>query len=293
MRRRDFLIGSVTAAAAAVCGGAQAQDMAIMSKLDRVGAMSRNFADLLTQVGDWSPPATPGKLDIMDFPDMLAHRYYIHNVEVEQRHFLSLEPSYYEKFLGRLKKAKSRMVSIDLELDKNGYSGTISPCSPDPQIRAHAIELTKQWIDRAALIECPSVMSDQGRTLAGDLAPVIEAFKILRDYGESKNVSIILEERGRTPIDTLVKVIKESGIHANPDMRNWQDEDSMERGLRLMYPLAITVSHVKWNPERFSLATAVGLSKEMGFKGVYSLETGGPEPYALQQTLLDKLMMYL
>lgn len=291
MRRRDFLMGSIAAAATAASG--VSQDIVIKSKLDRIGAMSGNFSDLLTQATDWSQPVTSGRLDIMDFPAMLAERYGIHNVEVEDRHFLSLDPAYYEKFHARLQRAKSRMINIDLELDTTGYSGTISPCSPDPQIRAHAIELTKQWIDRAAMIECPSVMPNQGRTWGEDLTPIIDALKSLRDYGASKNVAIILEERGSVPIDTLVKVIRESGIHANPDMGNWKDEASMERGLRLLYPFALTVSHVKWNPDRFSLATAVAISREMGFKGIYSLETGGPEPYAMQQDLLDKLMAYL
>jgi hypothetical protein len=284
-------MGSIAAAATAANG--MSQDIVVKSKLDRIGAMSGNFSDLLTQATDWSQPVTPGKLDIMDFPAMLAERYGIHNVEVEDRHFLSLEPAYYEKFHARLQKAKSRMINIDLELDTTGYSGRISPCSPDPQIRAHAIELTKQWIDRAAMIECPSVMPNQGRTWGENLTPIIDALKSLRDYGASKNVAIILEERGSVPIDTLVKVIRESGIHANPDMGNWKDEASMERGLRLLYPFALTVSHVKWNPDRFSLATAVAISREMGFKGIYSLETGGPEPYAMQQDLLDKLMAYL
>jgi hypothetical protein len=284
-------MGSIAAAATAASG--LPQDIVIMSKLNRIGAMSGNFSDLLTQATDWSQPVTPGTLDIMDFPAMLAERYAIHNVEVEDRHFLSLEPAYYEKFHARLQKAKSRMINIDVELDNVGYRGTISPCSPDPQIRAHAIELTKQWIDRAALIECPSVMPNQGRAWGDNLTPIIDALKLLRDYGASKNVAIIMEERGSIPIDTLVKVIRESGIHTNPDMGNWKDEESMERGLRLMYPLALTVSHVKWNPNRFSLSTAVGISKQMSFKGIYSLETGGPEPYAMQQTLLDKLMEYL
>jgi hypothetical protein len=267
MKRREFLMGSIAAAATAASG--VSQDIIVKSKLDRIGAMSGNFSDLLTQATDWSQPVSPGKLDIMDFPAMLAERYGIHNVEVEDRHFLSLEPAYYEKFHARLQKAKSRMINIDLELDTVGYSGTVSPCSPDPQIRAHAIELTKRWIDRAAMIECPSVMPNQGRRWGDDLTPIIDAFKSLRDYGASKNVAIILEERGSIPIDTLVKVIRESGIHANPDMGNWKDEESMERGLRLMYPLSLTVSHVKWNPDRFSLATAVAISREMSFKGIY------------------------
>jgi len=291
LKRRDFLIGSM--AAASVAAYATAQDTVLMSKLDRVGAMSGNFDGLLKEVRDWSQPATPGELDIMDFPSMLASRYHIHNVEVQQIHFLSMEPSYFDKFHARLQKANSRMVNMPLELDESGYKGIISPCSPDPQIRAHAIDLTKKWIDRGAMIECPSIMPNQGMLLEGDLTPAIDALKQLADYGASKGVSIILEPRGKTPVDTLVKLIKESGIYANPDIGNFGNEENTERGLRLMYPLSKTVSHVKWNPERFNFATAIGISKEMGFKGVYSMETGGPEPYAMQQQLLDYLLMNL
>jgi hypothetical protein len=286
LKRRDFLIGSIAAASAA-CGAPKsvAQDIVTMSKLERVGAMV-NFPGL-KETRDWSQPAPPGEVDIMDVPDLLAHRYHIHNVEVQQFHFLSMEPSYYEQFLGRLKKANSRMVDMPLELDTSGYSGTISPCSSDPQIRAHAIELTKQWIDRAAMIECPSVMVNQGHTVAADPDSAIEGLKIVKEYGESKNVAVIMEERGRDiPIDTLVRVIKESGIYANPDMGNFGDEQATENGLRLMYPLAKTVSHVKYNPERFSLEIAVAISKEMGYRGVYSIEGDVP-------TILPYLMMYL
>src|ERR1043165_8733467 len=119
MRRRDFLAGGVMAAGSGA--HAAAQDS---SKLERVGVMSGDFDNLMTEVRDWSHPAAPKQLDIMDFPEMLADRYHIHNVEVQQIHFLSLEPSYYRKFLERVKKAKSRMIDMPLELDERGYSGT-------------------------------------------------------------------------------------------------------------------------------------------------------------------------
>ena len=293
MRRRDFLIGSVTAASVAACEGVRAQDIVVKSKLDRVGVMSGDFETLLRERG--GPPPPGGKeLDIMDLPDMLAHRYGIHNVEPQTIHFLSLETSYFEKFHARLKKAKSRMVDMSVQLDSrpdDPFSGKTSPCSPDPQIRAHAVELAKQWIDRAAMLECPSIMLNQGRDLEGDLTPRIDALKTLRDYGEEKNVAIIMEPRGTTtPLDTLIKLIKGSGINANPDIGNFGDEESTERGLRIFYPLAKTVSHVKWNPDQFSFAKAIAISKEMGFKGVYSIESGGPEPYAEVQFIVDKLM---
>ena len=291
VQRRDFLFAASTAAALARRG--RAQDAATAAKLTRVGAMSGNFDGLLTEVRDWSRPASPGKLDIMDFPEMLADRFHIHNVEVQQIHFLSMEPSYYKKFLDRLRKTHSRMVDMPLELDEKGYSGTVSPCSPDPQIRARAVDLTKQWIDRAALIECPSVMINQG-TFGQDLAPAIEALKTLRAYGESKKVYILMEPRGRSTVDTMVEVIEASGIAANPDIGNFRDEATAERGLRMLYPLARTVSHVKYNPNRgLDFAKAIQISKELNFQGVYSLETGGPDPYAAMQKVLDMLLQYL
>jgi hypothetical protein len=291
LKRRDFLIGSAAAASLAALG--TAQDTALMAKLDRVGAMSGNFEGPIKEVRDWSQPVAPGELDIMDFPAMLADRYHIHNVEVQQIHFCSMEPAYFDKFHARLQKAGSRMVNMPLELDASGYKGIISPCSPDPQLRARAIELAKQWIDRSAMIECPSIMPNQGMLLEGDLTPAIDGLKQLADYGAAKGVSIILEPRGKTPLDTLLKLIKAAGIYANPDIGNLGNEEKTERGLRELYPLSKTVSHVKWDPERFNFATAIGISKEMGFKGVYSMETGGPEPYAMQQQLLDYLVMNL
>jgi hypothetical protein len=283
MRRRDFLMGATAAACA------KAQDNS--EKLKRVGCMSGCFGSLMAETRDWSQPVSPKQLDIMDFPEMLADRFHIHNVEVQQFHFLSLERSYFRKFLDRVKKAKSRMIDVPLELDEKGYSGTVSPCSPDPEIRARAIDLTKQWIDRAAIIECPSVMINQGMMLPEDLRPIIEALKTLSAYGKSKKVAVIMENRGKTPPETLAKVIQASGTYANPDIGNFPDEETRERGLRLLYPLSITVSHVKRNPARFDFARAIRLSKEMGFKGIYSLETGGADPYAAAQTVLDELLI--
>ena len=41
---------------------------------------------------------------------------------------------------------------------------------------------------------------------------------------------------------------------------------------------------------RFDFANAIKISKEMGFKGVYSIEAGGADPYATVQAVLDALL---
>lgn len=288
MRRRNFLIGP--AAAASLAGLGWAQGATRRAKLDRISAMSGDFAGLMTEVRDWSQEAAPKQLDILDFPQMLADRFQIHNVEVQQIHFLSMKPSYYKEFNKRLKKAKSKMVDMPLELDEKGYSGIVSPCSPDPAMRAKAVDLTKKWIDIASQIKCPRIMINQGQTdTPADMPPVVEAMKTLSAYGKSKNVAIIMENRGRTTPEELARLMKATGTYANPDLGNFRDEESRARGMRVMFPLSYNFCHVKMSA-RFDFANSIKLSKELGFKGVYSIETGGPDPYAAVQKVVDGLL---
>jgi hypothetical protein len=123
----------------------------------------------------------------------------------------------------------------------------------------------------------------------GALAPCVDALKTLSAYGKWKKVAVIMENRGRTAPEELAQLIRVSGTYANPDIGNFPDEDSRVRGLRLLYPLSYNVSHVKMSP-RFDFANAIRISKQMGFRGVYSIETGGPDPYAKVQTILDALL---
>lgn len=291
MRRRDFLVGP--AAAVSLAGLARAQDAALSPKLDRISLMSNDFSPILPETWDRSKEVAPKGLDMMDLPDAVADRLHLHHLEPSSINLLSREPSYIKKFKERVDKAKSKVVNLVVELDgpETTWRGYISPCSPDPAIRAKAIEMTKQWIDIAAVLESPSIMINQGAgELPADLAPCIEALRTLGAYGKSKNVLILMENRGRATPEQLVDLMKASGTYANPDIGNFPNEEVRARGLRLMYPLARTVSHVKLSP-RFDFVNAIKISKEMGFKGWYSIEGGGrPDPYAGIQKIIDALL---
>jgi hypothetical protein len=91
----------------------------------------------------------------------------------------------------------------------------------------------------------------------------------------------------------LVEVIKAAGIHANPDIGNFPDDTARAAGLRALYPLSSGSSHAHYAPERYSEADAVKISKEVGYKGLFSIETGrnnGPDPYAAVQSVVDELL---
>ena len=282
MRRRDFLIGS--AAAASFLKVAQAQDAATRAKLDRISLMTNDFDEILPEIWDRTKEVAPKGLDMMDLPEAVADRLHLHNLEVCNINLLSMEPSYIKKFKERLDKAKSKVVDLVVEIDppETSYRGRISACSPDPAIRAQAIEMTKKWIDIAAVLGSPSIMPNQGTPyMTEDLTPCIEGLKALAAYGKSKNVVIILEPRGGklTP-EQMVGLLEASGVYANPQIRT-------EEGLRLLYPLARTVQHVGG---RTDIPTTIKIAKEMGFKGWYSIEAGGADPWVSVQKVIDALV---
>lgn len=311
MRRREFLFGSALAAGVRSLWG-QRPDQA---KLDRIAIMSLCFNSVLKT--DARPDDPKRTLDILDLPDMIVERYAVHHVELQHSHFRSTEPAYMEEFRRRLKKAKSQMNQINLEF------GPLNISSPDPVLRLETIDLNKRWIDHAAMLGCPRVMVNQG-TLAPEVRQsAIDTLKTINAYAKVKNVFVTMENRGGgqggparpgggsptaivgsasgavPPLpsspswEVVVDVIRAAGIWANPDVGNFPDEGARAAGLRAMYPLSSGSSHCHYNPERYNEGDAIRISKEVGYKGLFSIEAGannGPDPYAAVQTILDELI---
>jgi sugar phosphate isomerase/epimerase len=288
--RRNFLIGSVMAAGLA-WAQAPKRGRLEQAKLDRIGVMTLSFNSVLKS--DRYPNDPKRTLDILDAPQMIADRYGVHHVEFQHSHFASTEPSYLKELRARLKKAKSHMNQICLEF------GPLNISSEDPVLRIETVDLTKQWIDNAAAIGCPRVMVNQG-TLAPEVREsAIARLKEIAEYGKKRKILVTMENRGYGSSPTnpswevMVEVIRASGIHANPDTGNFHDEASRAAGLREMYPLSCGSSHAHYDPKRFSEVNAIGIAKQVGYKGLYSIEAtaaNGPDPYVAVQTIIDELV---
>lgn len=296
MNRRDFLIASTVAAGYSGKVRADAPDRA---KLDRIAVMTLSFNSILKSAAHPDDPART--LDILDAPQMIADRYGIHHVEFQHSHFASTEPAYLKEVSDRLKKAKSQMNQICLEF------GPLNISSPDPVLRVETIDLTKQWIEHARAVGCPRVMLNQGTLAPEVLETATATLKTIGEYGNSRKIFVTIENRGHVrPVpgappapgqtagwEVIVQVIKAAGIHANPDTGNFPDETTRAAGLRAMYPLSSGSSHAHYAPERYSEANAIKISKEVGYKGLYSIEAvkaNGPDPYAAVQTIVDELL---
>jgi sugar phosphate isomerase/epimerase len=298
MRRRDFLVGGIAAGMTMKLLGEARPNQA---KLDRLSVMTLCFNRILK---DPDHPDDPQRtLEILDVPQMIADRFGIHYVEFQHTHFTSTELPYLREVRDRVKQAKSRMNQINLEFDPFDIS------SPQQEVRLETIDLTKQWIDHAVVLNCPRVMINQG-TLAPEVLETAKAtLKTIVEYGKTRKVFVTAENRGgghRPPPppgtpprpatagwEVLVEVLKATGAYANPDIGNFPDEASRAAGLRVLYPLSSGSSHVHYAPERYNAAAAIQISKDVGYKGLYSVEASrnnGPDPYAAVQMIVEELI---
>jgi sugar phosphate isomerase/epimerase len=264
-------------------------------KRARICISTWSFHNLFPQTRDEKAPPLAGKpLDVLDFPEMIADRYHVHNLEVVAPHFASTEASYLHDFKSRLERAHSHLVNIPVDIDELWDQPALSGTEIQ---RERAIALYSPWIDIAHELGARSVRCDPGKVNAADPSPTIASYKTLVSHGRSKDIRVIVENHGGVVSERpemLVNILEASGAGALPDFGNWPNEDTRERGLRLMFPLASTVCHAKLKQGGLDFARCMQISKETHFQGVYSIEAGGKDdPYQEVQQVVNQLFRYL
>ncbi len=305
MKRREFLVGSAALASVRLQAQSNQGSGSSEAKYKKVCISSWSFHDLFKTTRDENSPALIGAgFDVMTFPEMLADKYKVHNMEVVAPHFASTDTAYLADFRKRLDQAHSRLVNIPVDIQELGMGGGLS--DPDEHVRTTAIEASKKWIDVAATLRAESVRCDPGKMQASNLALTASSYKKLGDYASSKKIRVLIENHGGVGSEhpeELVEVFRRAGsnVGALPDFGNFPDQPTRTRGLKLLFPYASSVCHVKdprlgadWKGGEFDFAGCVATSKKAGYRGVYSLEAEfGGEPYTSVRRLLDELITTL
>jgi sugar phosphate isomerase/epimerase len=181
-------MGSAAAVALASARTALGARQADPAKLARIAIMVLNFESTLKVPGLWEGPTDT--LDFFDVPKMFADRYGVHNIEIQHTHFASTEDSFLKEVRAQVEQVGSRISNINLEF------GPLNISSATLVARLQAIDLTKQWVDHAAVLGCPRVMINQGALKAENKIDAVRALKTMVEYGKTKNVKIGVETRG-------------------------------------------------------------------------------------------------
>ncbi len=287
MRRREFLTGAALALGAGATTRLRARPLAQgapAAKLDRIAIMAYSFVRVLKVPGQ--PPTPERTLDVFDVPQMFADRYKVHNVEMQHNYFESTDPAFLKSFVERLAKTKSKVSNINLEL------GMMNISSPNPVLRAQAVDLTRAWIDHAILLGSPRVMINQGKLTEENKAAAIAALRQMTAYAKTKNIMVGVEPRGDDFV-RLTEVIKAGAAYANPDVGNFGgDQAHQHAGIKMMFPITNGTCHMKMhNPPTYDLAAAIQLIKQIGYTGLYSIENEQPgDPYQNVQAVLDVVL---
>jgi hypothetical protein len=184
MKRREFLFS-----AAAVAGVASTHRLwaaqAANAKLARVAVSSRNF-DAIIKMGNGAPNPAARTLDPLDFAQMIADTYGVHNIELQHAHFMSTEPAYLKSMKDRAGRARSQVVQITTEFFNSHASST------GASLR-QSIDLAKQWIDHAKAVGCPRVLVTAGHLSENVRASAIDALTKIAAYAKANNVTVSIE----------------------------------------------------------------------------------------------------
>lgn len=300
MNRREFLIGS-TAGAAGICRALAGVDSE-ESKRTRIAVSSYPFHNLFPSTrDDKSRPVQGNPLTVLDFPELIADHFHLHNLEILSPHFESLAPSYIKEVNARLKKAHSKIVNIPIDIGELWNQAGLS--EPESQKRERVVSLYEPWFDFAHGVGARSVRCDPGKIDHANLAPTLASYRALAAYAGSRNLYVVIENHfgvGSEHPEELVRILKDVGgrCAALPDFGNFPDQPTRERGLKLLFPVAGPICHTR-DTERdgaghllhFDLGQCVQIAKEAGYRGYYSVEAEAQgDIYANVQHVYDELM---
>jgi sugar phosphate isomerase/epimerase len=312
MIRRDFITRIAGGAAALALGGELSGNtrrrpagVDASGKRSRISISTWSLHNYFQATREKDCTLPGNMLALLDFPEMIADRYKVHNLEFCAPHFASTEKAYLQELKSRLVRAHSRLVNIPVDIKELWAGGGLS--DPDGEVRDAAVSGAKAWIDIAVAVGSKSVRCDPGKINPENLSPTVESYTRLAAYGRPKGVVVIIENHGGVGSEhpqELVELFKKVGterVGALPDFGNFPDEDTREKGLALLFPYAHVVCHAKGlefdaggSETKFNFPKCIDISKKAGFKGIYSIEyEGAGDPYEGVQKTLDELLKYL
>jgi sugar phosphate isomerase/epimerase len=274
------------------------------AKLKRIGVCSWSHHNYFAQTRDNKFQGAGKMLDLREYPELIADKYHVHNLELCSTHFESTDASYIKDLKVAVAKAHGRITNMPVDFDAD-WSGK-GLCDPDDAQWRREIDGRKKWIDIAAELGAQSIRPNPGGTKEmTDLSRPIAAYKELAAYGKSKGVKVLIENHGNVAAtaENIVAIIKAAGppwAGTLPDFGNFPDVERYH-GLELMMPLAQTVCHARdiepiehGEESKFDFHRCVQIAQKAGYKGVFSVEFGGQnDAYDGVQKIIDQLVKYL
>src|SRR5579885_1503702 len=176
--RRGFLASTAAVAGAAALRGEPNLKFPTAPRA-RIAVASYPFREFINK---------PNGVDLLDFPQMVAERFNIHNVEPLSSHFKSTDAAYLTELRKRVEKAGSHVVNIPCDIHP-------SLGSPDDAAQQKAIVLAKKWVDVAVALDSPSIRAHIAPVNMAEpnLQRTADGLNAVVEYASFKGVVVNLE----------------------------------------------------------------------------------------------------
>jgi sugar phosphate isomerase/epimerase len=306
---RDAALGTLAAAVTSRSGlawaAAEEPKAAAGAKLRRLAVTTWSLHAFFPQTKEKGVSGEP--LELRGFPELIADRYHVHNLELCSTHFESTDASYLRDLKASLAKAHARVVNMPVDYPHDWDGKGL--CDADEKQWRWEIAERKKWIDVAAELGSQAIRPNPGGTpKTTDLSRPIAAYRELGEYGRTRGVKVLIENHGNVAgkAENIVAIIKGAGpawVGAVPDFGNFAEAERFH-GLELLFPYGSVVCHARYETPggaemdgklvTFDMSRCMKIARAAGFEGVYSAEFAGEgDPFAGTQKIIDEVVKYL
>jgi sugar phosphate isomerase/epimerase len=238
-------------------------------------------------------------MTLQDFAATIPDKFQVHGIEPWSPHFVSNQPDYVHSLGEAFGKSGLHVVNIPVDSGRAKLCGTLEE-------REAGLALYRKWIDAAVILNSPGIRVHLPRVPAEkEVECAVSALKSLAGYGASKNIAISIENDNADTEkpETIVQVIKEVNspfLHTLPDFCNsmaiHDDQNYNEEAMRMLFPLAYSISHVKDSEGgeggkvfHVNMDKIFAIAKHAGYRGYFSMEWEGTgnDPYAGTRSLIE------
>lgn len=193
---------------------------------------------------------TPGKMPMLDLPKLIRDRYNIAGLELVSTMLASDQKPYLDELAKNAASANVKILLI--MIDGQGDIG-----SEDMTRRNLAVINHKSWIDIAAGFGCHSIrMNWKGapdrvhkdeEALKAFIERSVPGFHELCEYGEKKNINVLIENHGGAsshiaPLVGLMKAVNHPRFGTLPDFGNFPADVDRYEAIDAFMPYAKALS---------------------------------------------------
>jgi sugar phosphate isomerase/epimerase len=271
---------------------------------DRLSVTSYPFRAYIESPSNRSTVPPDQRIDMTQFPGMVASKFGVHNINPLIAHFRSTDAAYFAQFRKAVSSAGSHVVDLGL--------GGREFYSPDKATRDAAVAEGRKYIDMAVEVGSPSVRQHVKGTKGQRPNVELAAASLgeMAEYGGKRNIVVNLENDSPVPEDPffLVSVIEKAGnpyLRSLPDFGNAlqvHDAEFNQRAMAAMLKHAFNMCHVKGTVRtdkgeeaKVDFAKLFPLAKDSGYKGYFSMEfeTENNDPFEGTRKLIAETLKYL